>query len=96
MTKSAQYFFKPKHDESIRIIIDLTNVNEHIQINQHKLETFKTVLSIIKNKEISMMPGKSPHCDLMLKCQQKKFLGGHLGFLAAISQSILTKFDTHI
>ena len=25
-----------------------------------------------------------------------KFRGGHLGFLAAISQSILTKFGTHV
>ena len=42
-----------------------------------------------------MMRGKSPRSDVE-KTIKTKFRGGHLGFLLGISQSILTKLDTHI
>ena len=48
-----------------------------------------------KNKVISMMRRKPPRSDVEMS-KKTKFRGGPLGFLVAISQSILTKFGTHI
>ena len=46
-------------------------------------------------KVISMLRWKSQRSDVEM-FKKTKFCGGHLGFLVAISQSILTKFGTHI
>ena len=45
-------------------------------------------------KATSIMRGKSPRSDVEMS--KKQFRGGHLEFLAGISQSILTKLGTHI
>ena len=45
---------------------------------------------IFQNKAITMMRGKSPRSDVEMS-EKTKFRGGHLGFLAGISQSIMTR-----
>ena len=42
-----------------------------------------------------MMRGKSPRSDVEMT-KKTTFRGGHIEFLKGISQSILTKLDTHI
>ena len=42
-----------------------------------------------------MMRGKSPRSDVEMS-KKTKFRGGHLEFLAGISQSILTRLGAHI
>ena len=68
-------FFKPKNDGSIRIILDLTKVNEHINIDHHKLETFRSALNIVnQNDFFTSLDLKSAYYSIPINKEDKKFL----------------------
>ncbi|XP_071127737.1 uncharacterized protein [Mytilus edulis] len=71
----SSIFIRPKADGSFRLILNLSNLNEHLEYKHFKMETFKSALELVKNKNFfAKLDIKDAYYSLGIKKEDSKFL----------------------
>ncbi|CAG2198200.1 unnamed protein product [Mytilus edulis] len=71
----SSIFIRPKADGSFRLILNLSNLNEHLEYKHFKMETFKSALELVKNKNFfAKLDIKDAYYSLGIKKEDRKFL----------------------
>ncbi|CAG2237082.1 unnamed protein product [Mytilus edulis] len=66
---------RPKADGSFRLILNLRNLNEHLEYKHFKMETFKSALELVKNENFfAKLDIKDAYYSLGIKKVDRKFL----------------------
>ena len=71
----SHIFLRPKPDGSNRLILNLSNLNEHIERKHFKMETLKSVLNLVhKNCYLGLIDIKDAYYHYMVRKFDRKFL----------------------
>ena len=71
----SHIFLRPKPDGSHRLILNLSNLNEHIERKHFKMETLKSVLNLVhKNCYWGLIDIKDAYYHFMVRKFDRKFL----------------------
>ena len=71
----SHIFLRPKPDGSHRLILNLSNLNEHIERKHFKMETLKSVLNLVhKNCYLGLIDIKDAYYHYMVRKFDRKFL----------------------
>ena len=71
----SNIFIRPKPDGSYRLILNLSNLNEHLEYKHFKMETFKSALELVKqNCFFAKLDIKDAYYSLGIKQEDRKFV----------------------
>ena len=71
----SNIFIRPKHDGSHRLILNLSNLNEHVEKRHFKMETLKLALSLVKqNCYFAKIDLKDAYYSIPIAQQFRKYL----------------------
>lgn len=71
----SNIFIRPKPDGSHRLILNLSNLNEHLEYKHFKMETFKSAIELIKqNSYCAKLDIKDAYYSVKLIESDKKYL----------------------
>ena len=97
-SKSSLSVSRLRHQQTGWTLLLCLGENAHILKMLTQMSGFKFIYfrSVTIHKQGDLDDVREITAVWCWSVKKTKFRGGHLGFLAAISQSILTKFSTHI